>query len=45
MSQMEPLNPGVDPRQSFDDPLLDGLLILCKLHGCTVSRASLSWAI
>jgi ATP-binding cassette subfamily C protein LapB len=33
---------GVDPRQSFDDPLLDGLLILCKLHGCSVSRASLS---
>ncbi len=32
----------LDPRQSFDDPLLDGLLILCKLHGCTVSRASLS---
>ncbi len=42
MSQMEPLNPGVDPRQSFDDPLLDGLLILCKLHGCSVSRSSLS---
>jgi ATP-binding cassette subfamily C protein LapB len=33
---------GIDPRQSFDDPLLDGLLILCKLHGCNVSRASLS---
>ena len=33
---------GGDPRQAFDDPLLDGLLILCKLHGCTVSRASLS---
>ncbi|MDB6050328.1 MAG: transporter [Pseudomonas sp.] len=32
----------VDPRLSFDDPLLDGLLILCKLHDCTVSRASLS---
>ncbi|WP_339512720.1 type I secretion system permease/ATPase [Pseudomonas sp. RL_15y_Pfl2_60] len=31
-----------DPRLSHDDPLLDGLLILCKLHGCTVSRGSLS---
>lgn len=39
---MEPGNIGVDPRLSFDDPLLDGLLILCKLHGATVSRASLS---
>jgi len=39
---MEPGNTGVDPRLSFDDPLLDGLLILCKLHGATVSRASLS---
>jgi ATP-binding cassette subfamily C protein LapB len=38
---MEPGNIGVDPRLSFDDPLLDGLLILCKLHGATVSRASL----
>lgn len=25
-----------------DDPLLDGLLILCKLHDCPASRASLS---
>ena len=33
---------GIDPRQSYDDPLLDGLLILCKLHGCSASRASLS---
>ena len=33
---------GIDPRLSFDDPLLDGLLILCKLHGATVSRTSLS---
>lgn len=33
---------GIDPRLSFDDPLLDGLLILCKLHGAPVSRASLS---
>ena len=39
---METANTGVDPRLSFDDPLLDGLLILCKLHGATVSRASLS---
>src|SRR6186997_2379146 len=39
---METGNTGVDPRLSFDDPLLDGLLILCKLHGATVSRASLS---
>ncbi|WEJ75018.1 type I secretion system permease/ATPase [Pseudomonas sp. PSE14] len=31
-----------DPRLSHDDPLLDGLLILCRLHGCTVSRNSLS---
>ncbi|UXZ47875.1 type I secretion system permease/ATPase [Pseudomonas soli] len=29
------------PRLDVDDPLLDGLLILCKLHGCTASRASL----
>ncbi|MNO60103.1 Toxin RTX-I translocation ATP-binding protein [compost metagenome] len=40
MTSMQPA--ALDPRQSFDDPLLDGLLILCKLHGCTVSRASLS---
>lgn len=39
---MQPGNTGADPRLSFDDPLLDGLLILCKLHGCNVSRASLS---
>ncbi|WP_339463627.1 type I secretion system permease/ATPase [Pseudomonas sp. EA_105y_Pfl2_R69] len=31
-----------DPRLNHDDPLLDGLLILCKLHGCPVSRGSLS---
>jgi ATP-binding cassette subfamily C protein LapB len=42
VTSMEPGNTGVDPRLSFDDPLLDGLLILCKLHGATVSRASLS---
>ncbi|WP_267954066.1 type I secretion system permease/ATPase [Pseudomonas wadenswilerensis] len=39
---MQPASSALDPRQSFDDPLLDGLLILCKLHGCTVSRAGLS---
>lgn len=42
MTRMEPANSGVDPRLSFDDPLLDGLLILCKLHDCPVSRSSLS---
>ncbi|KAF1071339.1 MAG: Toxin RTX-I translocation ATP-binding protein [Pseudomonas citronellolis] len=31
-----------DPRLSHDDPLLDGLLILCRLHGCSVSRSTLS---
>jgi len=31
-----------DPRASTDDPLLDGLLILCRLHERNVSRASLS---
>ncbi|WP_371919753.1 MULTISPECIES: type I secretion system permease/ATPase [unclassified Pseudomonas] len=39
---MQPASPATDPRHSFDDPLLDGLLILCKLHGCTVTRAGLS---
>ncbi|MGH8382147.1 type I secretion system permease/ATPase [Pseudomonas sp.] len=39
---MQPVSSTTDPRQSFDDPLLDGLLILCKLHGCTLSRAGLS---
>ena len=29
------------PRVNVDDPLLDGLLILCKVHGCSASRASL----
>ncbi|MDN7139243.1 type I secretion system permease/ATPase [Pseudomonas sp. JQ170] len=42
MTSMQPASPAADPRQSFDDPLLDGLLILCKLHGCTVTRAGLS---
>jgi ATP-binding cassette subfamily C protein LapB len=31
-----------DPRSTFDDPLLDGLLILCGLHDCSASRTSLS---
>ncbi|WP_302184185.1 type I secretion system permease/ATPase [Pseudomonas donghuensis] len=39
---MQSASSAIDPRQSFDDPLLDGLLILCKLHGCTASRAGLS---
>lgn len=38
----DPASSGGDPRLDFDDPLLDGLLILCRLHGCTVSRSSLS---
>jgi len=42
VTSMEPATPGADPRLNFDDPLLDGLLILCKLHGATASRASLS---
>ena len=39
---MEKVAPSSDPRFSHDDPLLDGLLILCKQHGCAASRASLS---
>nr|WP_298141022.1 type I secretion system permease/ATPase [uncultured Pseudomonas sp.] len=39
---MERTGAASDPRASHDDPLLDGLLILCKLHGCSVSRGSLS---
>lgn len=39
---MERVAPSSDPRLSHDDPLLDGLLILCKQHGCVASRASLS---
>ncbi|MFG0379839.1 type I secretion system permease/ATPase [Pseudomonas sp. zbq_18] len=34
--------PSDDQRQSHDDPLLDGLLILCTLHDCPASRASLT---
>ncbi|WP_215730781.1 type I secretion system permease/ATPase [Pseudomonas lalucatii] len=39
---MERTGSATDPRLSHDDPLLDGLLILCQLHGCTASRGSLS---
>ncbi|MCE0460354.1 MULTISPECIES: type I secretion system permease/ATPase [Pseudomonas] len=42
MTSMAPATPSADPRVTVDDPLLDGLLILCKLHGATASRASLS---
>ncbi len=41
MTTME-RKPSDDPRQSHDDPLLDGLLILCNLHNCSASRASLT---
>jgi len=42
LTTMERVAPSSDPRLSHDDPLLDGLLILCKQHGCVASRASLS---
>lgn len=45
MTSMPPLfesAPSFDPRSTFDDPLLDGLLILCRLHDCSASRTSLS---
>ncbi|MBS7660996.1 type I secretion system permease/ATPase [Pseudomonas lalucatii] len=42
MTTMERTGSATDPRLSHDDPLLDGLLILCQLHGCTASRGSLS---
>lgn len=42
MTTMERTGPANDPRLSHDDPLLDGLLILCRLHGCSASRGSLS---
>ncbi|WP_369959561.1 type I secretion system permease/ATPase [Pseudomonas benzenivorans] len=42
MTSMEQTGSASDPRLSHDDPLLDGLLILCQLHGCTASRASLT---
>ena len=42
MTSMEQPGPVGDPRLSHDDPLLDGLLILCRLHDCPASRASLT---
>lgn len=42
MTTLQEIGQGVDPRLSFDDPLLDGLLILCQVHGATVSRATLT---
>lgn len=42
MTTMERPGPVGDPRLSHDDPLLDGLLILCRLHDCPASRASLT---
>ena len=42
MTSMERPETSSDPRLNHDDPLLDGLLILCKLHGCSASRGSLS---
>ncbi|MCM2330269.1 MAG: type I secretion system permease/ATPase [Pseudomonas sagittaria] len=39
---MEQVGLANEQRHSCDDPLLDGLLILSKLHGRTVNRASLS---
>ena len=42
MTTMERAASTSDPRLSHDDPLLDGLLILCRLHGCPASRASLT---
>lgn len=41
LPHIEPSQP-FDPRSNFDDPLLDGLLILCRLHDCNASRTSLS---
>ncbi|PTQ68380.1 ATP-binding cassette subfamily C protein LapB [Pseudomonas sp. GV071] len=42
MTTMERAGPSGDPRLDHDDPLLDGLLILCNLHNCSASRGSLS---
>lgn len=42
MTTMELPGAASDPRLSHDDPLLDGLLILCRLHGCSASRGTLS---
>lgn len=41
MTTMERTDSPRDPHQGHDDPLLDGLLILCRLHGRPASRASL----
>ena len=41
VTTMEQVGLANEQRHSCDDPLLDGLLILSKLHGRTVSRASL----
>ncbi|GLK90571.1 type I secretion system permease/ATPase [Pseudomonas turukhanskensis] len=42
MTTMERTGPTGDPRLDHDDPLLDGLLILCSLHNTSASRGSLS---
>ena len=42
MMTMEQVGKACDQRQFHDDPLLDGLLILSRLHGRAISRASLS---
>lgn len=42
VTTMEQVGLANEQRHSVDDPLLDGLLILSKLHGRTASRASLS---
>ncbi|MBF7731593.1 type I secretion system permease/ATPase [Pseudomonas sp. N040] len=42
MTTMERGTASSDPRLSHDDPLLDGLLILCRLHDCPASRSSLT---
>ncbi|MDF2642737.1 MAG: type secretion system ATPase, LssB family [Pseudomonas sp.] len=41
MNSLE-LRDTLDAADSVDDPLLDGLMILCGLHGRDVSRASLT---
>lgn len=42
MRTIEQVGKTCDQRQLHDDPLLDGLLILSRLHGRAISRASLS---
>jgi ATP-binding cassette, subfamily C, bacterial LapB len=42
LTTMEQVAPSAEPRLSHDDPLLDGLLILCKQHDRIASRGSLS---